>query len=60
MWGPPGIGKSELRVGISSFASYSGTSDECVIGSENQRHRVEQVQFFLHDIKVKQLKEKAT
>ena len=60
LWGPPGIGKSELRVGISSFAGDSGTSDQGVIGSENQRHRVEQVQFFLHDIKVKQLKEKAT
>ena len=58
--GPPGIGKSELRVGISSFTGDSGTSDQSVIGSENQRHRVEQVQFFLHGIKVKQMKEKAT
>jgi hypothetical protein len=37
-----GIGKAKLCVGVSTFCSDSGTVDQCVIGTEDERHGIQQ------------------
>ena len=48
------VGETELAIGVSSFAGDSRASYQSVISPENQCHSIQQKQFFLHHIKIKQ------
>ena len=49
------IGESELCIGIPSLAGNAWIADQGIIGTKYQRKGIEQEQFLLHGVKVKQL-----
>jgi hypothetical protein len=45
-----GIGKTELRIGVSSLGRDPRTADQRIIGAKDQRHGIEKEDPFIHII----------